>query len=478
MIPRRALRGGLLAALAAGVAGAPACGGGAGGGGNGGSGNPTTTSTTTSTGTGGSEEGFCGDGLAEGSEECDDGNADDGDECTSLCLNARCGDGHVQLGEECDDGNYDDTDGCVAGCVVARCGDGYLQAGTEDCDDGNQEDGDACSSTCQAGSGCGNGVVEAGEECDDGDSSNADDCLITCVAARCGDGYARVGTEECDDGNTDDGDYCTNDCKVNVPMSYGCTGIALTASLAADTTLTADTAPATDKHQGSCGGDGAPEIVYRVTAGDSGTLIVTMSGIDGGDPVLYARAADCGGGAELGCSDYTYAGGTESLLFPVTAGSDYFIFADAYTGTLAEFSLSLHLQTSAPGDTCPGVPVAVAVGEDVTLTGNTAAAGAHYKGTGDCATSASTKEVVYAVTPAETGTLIVTLDPTFDGQIYARSGSCTTGEQIACSETAGVAGVESMSFAVQGGMKYSVFADGKSGSAGSYSMTFHLGPGP
>jgi cysteine-rich repeat protein len=457
--------------LAGAAALAPACGGGGGSGGGG----------STSTGTGGTvPSGICGDNHVDEGEECDDGNAVNEDSCTNECKIPRCGDGFVQPGEECDDGNYDDTDGCVAGCVAATCGDGFVQAGVEDCDDGNTEDGDACSSTCKAGAGCGNGVVEAGEECDDGNQSNADACLNDCTAARCGDGYAQIGVEECDDGNTDDADFCTNDCKVNTPMNYGCPGVALTAQLAADTTITGDTTPATDTAQGTCGGTSSPEIVYRVRAQDSGVLTVTMVGLEGGDPVLYARAADCAAGAELGCSDNTFGGGTESLVFPVTAGSDYFIFADGWgdatQGTTTKFSLNLHLSSTAPGDTCPGEAVAVDTANDVTLTGNTAAAGPHYKGTGNCSTSASTKDVVYAVTPAATGTLTVTLDPTYDGQIYARSGACTTGTQIACSEAAGPAGPETITFPVVGGTKYSVFADGKNGSAGPYTITFHLGP--
>jgi cysteine-rich repeat protein len=458
----------LLGALTLGLCWAPACGGGAGGSGGGGAGGK---------GTGGALVGRCGDGHLDPGEECDDGNTDDTDDCTSVCQVARCGDGFLQPGEECDDGNFDDTDGCVAGCVKAVCGDGFVQAGVEDCDDGNTDDGDACSSTCKAGAGCGNGVVEMGEECDDGNSSNADACLNTCLNATCGDGYAQIGVEECDDGNTDDTDFCTNACKVNTPMTYGCPGIALTAQLAADTTVTGDTMPAMDTSKGSCGGDGANEIVYRVTAQDSGVLVVTMTGLNGGDPVLYARAADCAAGTELGCSDNTFGGGTESLYFAVTAGSDYFIFADAYTGTTAEFSLDLHLQAKAPGDTCPGVSIAVGTGSDVTLAGNTSAAGADYKGSGACATSASTKEVVYAVTPAENGTLFVTMDPSFDGQLYARSGACTsTTTQIACSETGGVGALETISFPVMAGTKYSVFADGNAGSAGPFTIQFHLGP--
>ncbi|HEX4353357.1 MAG TPA: DUF4215 domain-containing protein, partial [Polyangiales bacterium] len=46
-----------------------------------------------------------------------------------------CGDGITQSNEECDDGNSDDSDGCV-NCKNARCGDGYVRTSTETCDPG------------------------------------------------------------------------------------------------------------------------------------------------------------------------------------------------------------------------------------------------------------------------------------------------------------------------------------------------------
>ena len=76
----------------------------------------------------------CGDGIAEQSEACDDGNPDNTDACTTKCLLNVCGDGHAYKGKElCDDGNKVNTDACVA-CKPAACGDGYIQAGVEKCD--------------------------------------------------------------------------------------------------------------------------------------------------------------------------------------------------------------------------------------------------------------------------------------------------------------------------------------------------------
>jgi cysteine-rich repeat protein len=96
----------------------------------------------------------CGDGFLSAGEECDDGNADPTDGCTTACKKPACGDGFWQQGtvppEECDDGNQDDTDLCLTTCVSAKCGDALVQPALgESCDDGNFDDTDACPNTCQ-----------------------------------------------------------------------------------------------------------------------------------------------------------------------------------------------------------------------------------------------------------------------------------------------------------------------------------------
>ncbi len=59
---------------------------------------------------------------------------------------ALCSNGHIDEFEECDDGNLDDGDGCSSSCLF-ECGNGAVD-GSEECDDGNLDDGDGCSSTC------------------------------------------------------------------------------------------------------------------------------------------------------------------------------------------------------------------------------------------------------------------------------------------------------------------------------------------
>jgi cysteine-rich repeat protein len=149
------------------------------------------------------------------SEECDDGNADNDDECLRTCEQNRCGDGFVDpLNEECDDGNASNNDGCIAGCIRARCGDGLVDALTEECDDGNAADSDACRNDCRRNV-CGDGVLRAGvEQCDDGNRQSGDGCRGDCQKIEvCGDRVVDAG-EQCDDGNLNPVDGCGG-CKIS-----------------------------------------------------------------------------------------------------------------------------------------------------------------------------------------------------------------------------------------------------------------------
>jgi cysteine-rich repeat protein len=64
--------------------------------------------------------------MLEGTEECDDGNLNDGDACLSTCRSARCGDGVVRTGvEQCDGSDAPCAGGnvCAADCVCRPPGD-------------------------------------------------------------------------------------------------------------------------------------------------------------------------------------------------------------------------------------------------------------------------------------------------------------------------------------------------------------------
>jgi cysteine-rich repeat protein len=126
----------------------------------------------------------------------------------------------VDPGEECDDGNADNSDDCTVFCKLPGCGDGLPHRPTEECDDGNRIDGDGCNSFCRReGAVCGNGVLEYAvrfpEECDDGNTVSGDGCSALCLTEIpvCGDGR-RTSPEECDDGNREPGDGCDHNCRI------------------------------------------------------------------------------------------------------------------------------------------------------------------------------------------------------------------------------------------------------------------------
>lgn len=429
-------------------------------------------------GNGGEAELLCGDGFPDPDlgEECDDGNKDDTDDCKNDCTEPRCGDGSFREDtEECDDGNLDDTDDCLSNCLAAYCGDGFVQAGVESCDDGNEEDGDACSSTCLPGVGCGNGLVDGGEECDDGNANDGDDCTTDCTVPYCGDGKPHPGTEQCDDGNTNDTDACRNDCTLTPILTYTCPGTAATVSAGNDVTLGGNTADSADSYAGSCGGTGAAEVVYQITAQGSGILLLDLIAVNGDlDPVLHVRSQCEGAASEVVCADSTFAGGYESAQIPVSAGSTYYVFADGWNGTSGEFLLGATLLNGVPGDKCPGVPVSIdAYNTPESYSGNTANAQADLSGTGICA-SANTPDVVYKVTTSITGTLVAALAPTFDASLYARATCTSQASEIDCSDTGLAGDLELLQIPVIAGDSVWFVVDGWMGAAGPYDIEFTM----
>jgi cysteine-rich repeat protein len=196
---------------------------------------------------------YCGDGIINNDEECDDANTLSGDGCSRTCkIENRhyCGDGIINNDEECDDGNLINGDGCNKICEIEippYCGNAEIE-GVEECDDGNNDNYfdsnnktflnnqvssvldksvrsnvlgqtgrkfDGCSANCRLVF-CGDGIIETGEECDDGNDINGDGCSLACKLepfSYCGDGKLDKG-EECDDANQNNGDGCSNICKI------------------------------------------------------------------------------------------------------------------------------------------------------------------------------------------------------------------------------------------------------------------------
>jgi cysteine-rich repeat protein len=144
---------------------------------------------------------------------------------------AFCGNGVVEPGEQCDDGNDLAVDGCDA-CVIhagPELGAGADAPAPTQPDSLSDRPGEDTGDLAPAAF-CGNGVVEPGEQCDDGNDLAADGCDACVIhagpeldggadspalpgpgdlrpTAVCGNSVVEAG-EQCDDGNGFDGDGC------------------------------------------------------------------------------------------------------------------------------------------------------------------------------------------------------------------------------------------------------------------------------
>jgi len=166
---------------------------------------------------------YCGDGVKQANEGCDDGKNDGSyGTCTATCqLGAYCGDGKLDdaAGEQCDLGAQNQAnpygkDLCATTCKLAPyCGDHAVNTAYEACDDGalNSSAAGVCKLDCSGynppPSSCGNLKVDAGEQCD----PPGGPCDTRC-RFKCGNGFKDNG-EACDNG-VNDGSYgtCKNDC--------------------------------------------------------------------------------------------------------------------------------------------------------------------------------------------------------------------------------------------------------------------------
>lgn len=91
--------------------------------------------------------------------------------------------------------------------------------------------------------------------------------------------------------------------------------------------------------EGSCGGDGAPELVFAWTAPQAGTYTIHTTGSDF-DTVLYVRDGSCIG-EELGCDDDGGPSTQSSLTLELAAGQNIVIVADGYSANLGTVVLTI-----------------------------------------------------------------------------------------------------------------------------------------
>lgn len=244
--------------------------------------------------------------------------------------------------------------------------------------------------------------------------------------------------------------------------------------------VTGTTKAAHDDARGeTCGGTTGADVFYSITPATNGNLSLKLQPATGFDTVLYVTGGSCGTpGTELGCKDAS--GSTaEQISLPVTAGTTYWVGVDGYSTTATgDFTLTASLIAAPTNDTCAtAAPVALDPGQKL-VSGTTTAAKADYAAT--CGNSATSEDVVYAVTPSATGKLNVTLDPSgsFDSVLTAYDTACADAAHLlACKDSVG-SSPEAISIDVTAGQTYWIVVDGYNGSDGDFQLTFDLAAAP
>jgi cysteine-rich repeat protein len=247
------------------------------------------------------------------------------------------------------------------------CGDGIVN-GTEQCDDGNTLSGDGCSSVCKTEVGmCGNGTIDvATETCDDGNTTNGDGCSANCqteTSATCGNGVVESG-EGCDDHNTAAGDGCSATCQVEASAAGTCAQPIVVTMTNGTGTGTGDTTTMTDQVDGDCDGlvedsDGVDQVFTFTLAQDSDVDIELTADWD---PNIRVMRTACDTTTQVsdhvfhdGCADVGVDGDGESFTAQSLPAGTYYIVVDTYDPDPADAEFgpfSFTITTSAPSAVC------------------------------------------------------------------------------------------------------------------------------
>jgi cysteine-rich repeat protein len=208
---------------------------------------------------------YCGNGMKEEGEECDDGNVFKGDGCEPNCKfscvandsTRNCASSNACIASgACDAATHkcspllpktagtacETSKNCVQGnCIAPVCGDGIKGPG-EACDDGNGSNTDSCTTqclpVCKAATDCtgktappcraiacnNGGCGTKADTAQNGMSCGSNGAICTdgaCSSQMCGDHLLNDG-EQCDDGNKTDGDGCDSDCLYSCQADADC----------------------------------------------------------------------------------------------------------------------------------------------------------------------------------------------------------------------------------------------------------------
>lgn len=231
--------------------------------------------------------------------------------------------------------------------------------------------------------------------------------------------------------------------------------------------LMADTFTAADDLAGSCGGQGAPDVVYRLDL-QSRTRVRARFLDQEFAPVVYLQSACGTQTSEVFCVDATAGAPIDQI---VAAGTYYLVVDGQTADSFGAAQISLQLDDlGALEQSCRSAPM-IRPGRQVT--GDTTGSTDRFQAT--CAGNAQSPDLVYRLQLRRRQRVRISSEQAdFDGAIYVRSDCTDAATEVACNDDAGD-NRHSMIEVVLDPGTYFVFVDGyASGNQGHFTLDVDL----
>ncbi len=233
-----------------------------------------------------------------------------------------------------------------------------------------------------------------------------------------------------------------------------------------------DTFLARDDVAGSCGGSGAPDVVYRVDIPRRTRFAAQIDGEEGRHVLVLSRA--CGDkSAEIACA---------ARIDEALAPGVYFLAVDGATaGSFGRFTLDVRARDIGAQESACKNPTTLVAGK--TLSASTASAGDKFTTTcGGREDAPGTSDRVYRVVLAQKSRVQILLaTPTWDGVVALRR-SCVDlaasprSSELRCNNDSGDSHHSKIDMTLDPGT-YFVVVDGHSaGDEGAFTLEYKLGP--
>ncbi|MGF1466881.1 MAG: hypothetical protein ACFCGT_12180 [Sandaracinaceae bacterium] len=194
--------------------------------------------------------------------------------------------------------------------------------------------------------------------------------------------------------------------------------------------LEVDTFAAADDLAGSCGGGGAPDVVYRLDVQNRIRLRLRLGDTEVESAVVYLRRRCDQAGTEVACG--AFSGPQDSMEASLEPGTYYLVVDGLQPDHFGASRLELQVEDlTALERACRQAP---RLRPGRTTRGDTSSSANRFQAT--CADNAQSNDLVYRLVLPRRQRVTLTSEQQYDGAIYIRSSCTDPGTEIACNDDA------------------------------------------